>query len=138
MNDEIKLMLNIIKDVSEHKAGSRNGLMILSCKDYKTLYNYITNLQQAFERSYTEEQLDFAVNEVKEQLKIEKQYSNQLCNEIDKLRVKNYELQQENERLKQIFAKIKDLNTMQYLNEKNFKYSLNEILQNGSEEKNEC
>lgn len=46
MNDEIKLMLNIIKDVSEHKEGSRNGLMILSCKDYETLYDYITNLQQ--------------------------------------------------------------------------------------------
>ena len=46
MTKEIKLMLNIIKDVSEHKEGSRNGLMILSCKDYKTLYDYITNLQQ--------------------------------------------------------------------------------------------
>lgn len=46
MNDEINLMLNIIKDVSEHKEGSRNGLMILSCKDYKLLLDYITNLQQ--------------------------------------------------------------------------------------------
>lgn len=46
MNDDIKLMLNIIKDVSECKMGSRNGLMILSCKDYKTLLYYITNLQQ--------------------------------------------------------------------------------------------
>ena len=43
-------------------------------------------------------------------------------------------LQQENERLKDTLAKIKDLNTMQYLNEKNFKYSLNEILQNGSDD----
>lgn len=35
--------------------------------------------------------------------------------------------------LKDTLTKIKDLNTMQYLNEKNFKYSLNEILQNESE-----
>ena len=50
MTKEIKLMLDIIKDVSEHKEGSRNGLMILSCKDYKTLLDYITNLQQENER----------------------------------------------------------------------------------------
>lgn len=50
MNNEIKLMLNIIKDVSEHKEGSRNGLMILSCKDYKTLLDYITKLQQENEK----------------------------------------------------------------------------------------
>lgn len=82
----------------------------LNCDNFEYSEDYITNLQQAFENSYTEEQLDFAVNEVKEQLKAEHQLTNQLHNEIDKLRVKNYELQQENERLKTENALVSDRN----------------------------
>ena len=51
-----------------------------------------------------------------------------LLDELD--RADNYVLRlyNENDRLKDTLAKIKDLNTMQYLDDKNFKYSLNEIL----------
>lgn len=46
-------------------------------------------------------------------------------------RANNYVLRlyNENNKLKDTLAKIKDLNTMQYLDDKNFKYSLNEILE---------
>lgn len=58
-----------------------------------------------------------------------------LLDELD--RADNYvlKLYNENDRLKDTLAKIKDLNTMQYLNDKNFRYSLNEILK--GDEKNE-
>ena len=56
--------------------------------------------------------------------------------EIDKLTAEStewenkfYELQEENERLKDTMAKIKDLNTMQYLRDDIFKDYLREILQ---------
>lgn len=104
MNDGIKEILQELENMYEISELEEQVNNINKIRDY------ITNLQQAFEKSYTEEQLDFAVNEVKEQLKIEKQYSNQLCNEIDKLRIKNYELQQENERLKERVAYLERSN----------------------------
>lgn len=107
MNDEIKEILKHLTDYLQMLIDSGTHKIFYNddMYDEKTIdcinaindtLDYITNLQQAFERSYTEEQVDFAVNGVKEQLKIEKQYSNQLCNKIDELRVKNYELQQIN------------------------------------------
>ena len=100
MSDEIKEILDNLIRYRYSDAKCKQPEDVLTTEDMWILLDYITNLQQAFENSYTEEQLDFAVNEVKEQLKAEHQLTNQLYNEIDKLRVKNYELQQENEYLK--------------------------------------
>ena len=126
-------MLNIIKNVSEHKEGSRNGLMILSCKDYKTLLDYITNLQQDTEM-YA--QLKDTNEEIIKQL----EENNQAMQE-EMARV-----WEENERLKQS-NKILEENWKHYMmrcgkaldyvnNTSNFRLiTLQNILQNGSEEK---
>lgn len=51
------------------------------------------------------------------------------------LRKENQKLAKENDILSDTIAKIKDLNRMSYLNEKNFKYSMNEIIKDYDEEK---
>lgn len=109
MNDEIKLMLNIIKDVSEHKEGSRNGLMILSCKDYKTLYDYITNLQQENKR-------------LKLKYKSQKDINQKLLSIDIKHKKINGELREENSKLEIALQNIQEdynrrLEEINYLNE---------------------
>ena len=102
-DDEIKEILNRLEKIGYYASITKELAYMttnITPQECKQILDYITNLQQAFENSYTEEQLDFAVNEVKDQLKAEQQLTNQLRNEIDKLRVKNYELQQENEQLR--------------------------------------
>lgn len=103
MNNDIKEILDILEKRKNWYLHQQKDINAFVDEDYIAymVLDYITNLQQAFENSYTKEELDFAVNEVKEQLKAEHQLTNQLHNEIDKLRIKNYELQQENERLKE-------------------------------------
>ena len=114
MNDEIKEILSKMERLIVY--GQYNAYYDLE----KQLLDCITNLQQKFENSYTEEQLDFAVNEVKEQLKAEHQLTNQLHNEIDKLRIKNYELQQEKEDYKSRVEKA--LDKIQYIIDYGFDY----------------
>ena len=75
MNDEIKEILDKIQNVVNHKEASYNALVETKAEDYKLLLDYITNLQQD--------------NEMYAQLKDE--YEEEIK-----------ELQQENERLKEL------------------------------------
>lgn len=81
------------------------------------------DINRILENNYTEEQLDFAVNEVKEQVKAEQQLTDMLHNNIDKLRVKNYELCEENKQLKE------ELQQFQYDFEKQEAEVFNELEQ---------
>ena len=55
MNDEnIKEILSYLK-----KKENTRRIKCITIEESKQLLDYITNLQQAFERSYTEEQVDF-------------------------------------------------------------------------------
>ena len=103
MNDEIKEILSKMERLIVY--GQYNAYYDLE----KQLLDCITNLQQKFENSYTEEQL-----------KAEHQLTNQLHNEIDKLRIKNYELQQEKEDYKSRVEKA--LDKIQYIIDYGFDY----------------
>lgn len=65
-------------------------------------------LKEVFEKSYTSEQLDFAVNEVKEELKAEKDITNNLHKTIDKLRVSLYETQQQRDLYKEVIEEVRE------------------------------
>lgn len=80
----------------------------------KILNKYISNLQsenkqlkEAIKRCCTQEEVDFEIMPVKAELEAEKDSNNNLHKTIDKLRVNLYEIQQENQQLKEENSRLK-------------------------------
>lgn len=69
MTNEIKEILNKIKNVANKETASRNALMEMKDTDYQLLLDYITNLQEENER------LNNIIKDIKSQLDYLETYS---------------------------------------------------------------
>lgn len=125
-NGKIIKEYDSVCDIQKKKGYSKAHISECCNGTRKTAYGYVWQYKEPL---FEEKELENFDNYIHD---IVKEYSNAKLTKKDEILTQRIIIKQEEKinRLKDTIAKIKDLNSMQnILNEKNFKYSLNRILE---------